>query len=281
VKKFIAFIRPTLRYWMQTEVHVYCFSVAANVILSLFPFLIVMSSICRYVFHWKAASDAIFVALEDYFPGTIADFIQRNLTVNRLEWVSLLLLLFTANGVFEPLEVALNSIWGIRKNRSFVRNQMVSYGLIFACGTLALISTILTALNEQFVRGITSEAIAGFVTAAVFKMAAIPLAILALFLIYWLLPNGKIPRDRILIAAVVIGLLLEILKYLELLAWPWLFLKLRHEYGPFRISVAIIFFSFFGSMLVLAGAEWAARPTCAAMGTSPDESYTSGMINLR
>ena len=42
----------TFRYWMQTEVHVYAFSVAANVLLSFFPFLIVM-------LHHRVASAAV------------------------------------------------------------------------------------------------------------------------------------------------------------------------------------------------------------------------------
>jgi len=53
--------------------------------------------------------------------------------------VSILLLLFTANGIFEPLEVALNRAWNT-VNRSYLKNQIVSLGLIFACGTLAMIS---------------------------------------------------------------------------------------------------------------------------------------------
>ena len=56
--------------------------------------------------------------------------------------------MFTANGIFEPLEVALNRVWGIPENRSFVRNQLVSLALIFACGGLALASLMLTALNH-------------------------------------------------------------------------------------------------------------------------------------
>ena len=32
---------------MEVNVHVYAFSIAANVLLSFFPFLVVMSSICR------------------------------------------------------------------------------------------------------------------------------------------------------------------------------------------------------------------------------------------
>jgi hypothetical protein len=39
--------------------------------------------------------------------------------------------------------------------------------------------------------------------------------------------------------------------------------KLDKEYGPFVYSVSIILWSFLGSMIVLAGAEWSARPVSA------------------
>src|SRR5947207_6902542 len=130
----------TFRYWMQTEVHVYAFSVAANVLLSFFPFLIVMLSFSRRVFGERAAVDAIDLALRDYFPDSLGQFLHRNLpNTGPVAAVSIVLLLFTANGIFEPLEVALNRIWGISKNRSFFRNQIVSLGLIFSCGVLALV----------------------------------------------------------------------------------------------------------------------------------------------
>ena len=40
-----------LRYMSQTEVHTYAFSVAANAILSLFPFIVMMFTMARVVFH--------------------------------------------------------------------------------------------------------------------------------------------------------------------------------------------------------------------------------------
>src|ERR1700751_1009557 len=100
---------PTIRYLSQTEVHVYALSIAASVLLSFFPFLIVMLTLVRDVFHFPAAERALVLALGDYFPGDLGGFIIRNLTkVNhgRYQLTSLLLLLFTANGIFEPLEVA-------------------------------------------------------------------------------------------------------------------------------------------------------------------------------
>ena len=260
-------LRPTLVYWMETEVHVYGFSIAANVLLSFFPFLIVIFSLCRYVLGWHTGLHAIDLALNDYFPGQLGeregffDFIHRNLLATAgsrrtLQMVSLLLLLFTANGIFEPLEVALNRVWGISKNRSFVRNQIVSLGLIVACGTLALASAVLTGMNVKLLGG---SWFARHLTMVFFKMAAVPMTMLMLFLVYWLLPNARIAPRRVLPAAVIVGVALEALKYINLLTWPLWREKLKAEYGPFVYSVTIILWSFLGAMVVLAGAEWAAR----------------------
>jgi membrane protein len=59
--------------------------------------------------------------------------------------------------------------------------------------------------------------------------------------------------------AILVGLAIELLKYLNLLIWPLLKDKLQREYGPFYISVTIVLFSFIVSMIVLVGAEWGAR----------------------
>ena len=48
-----------VRYMAQTEVHTYAFSVAANTILSLFPFIVMMFTIARLVFHSPAMESAI------------------------------------------------------------------------------------------------------------------------------------------------------------------------------------------------------------------------------
>jgi len=259
----------TFRYWMQTEVHVYAFSVAANVLLSFFPFLIVMLSLSRRVFGQQAAVGVIDLALRDYFPDALGQFLQRNLPqTGSVELVSILLLLFTANGIFEPLEVGLNRVWGIPKNRSFFRNQIVSLGLIFICGGLALGSMLLTALNQQSLRvnvypNSWIQNLAGgsaaWVSLLFFKLAAIPLAVLVLFLVYRYLPNGPTPLNRVLPAAIFVGLLMEVLKYINTLVWPGFQRKLAREYGVFQYSVTLIFLGFLASMLVLGGAEWAAR----------------------
>ena len=60
-------------------------------------------------------------------------------------------------------------------------------------------------------------------------------------------------------AAIGVGLLLEVLKYVSGPGVAVVRPKLQREYGVFRYSVTLIFLRFFLRMLVLAGAEWAAR----------------------
>lgn len=258
MRRVVKALAPTFRYWMQTEVHVFAFSVAANVLLSFFPFLIVMGSISRRMFSLDTTRASIDTAMNEFFPGALSDFVSRNLFPSaHIELFSLVLLLFTANGIFEPLEVALNHVWGVRKNRNYFHNQAVSFALIFACGALAALSVLLTGLNH-----ITAQSVMGFgnwIPALVFKLAAVPVTIVVLFLIYYFVPNFRPPRNRVIAAAVIIGVLMEGLKYLSKLVWPWMFRKISNEYGVFKYSVTLIILGFCFSMLALAGAEWAAR----------------------
>jgi membrane protein len=255
--------RSSVLYLSQTEVHVYALSIGASVLLSFFPFLIVMLAIVRNVFHFPAAEKALVLALRDYFPGDLGGFIVRNLTkVNhgRFQLTSVLLLLLTANGIFEPLEVALNRAWGVKKNRSYIGNQILSLALILVCGGLTLGSVLLTAVDTQYVASLAEgRAFPAWMSLAVFKAGAIPFTIVALFLVYWLLPNRRVPPRRVLPVAVLVGLALEVLKYLFLFAWPWLDKKFQNEYGPFNYSVSIVIFSVLTALVVLAGAEWSAR----------------------
>jgi uncharacterized BrkB/YihY/UPF0761 family membrane protein len=246
---------------MQTEVHVYALAVAASLLLSFYPFLNVMLSFCRDVLRWPAAVDAIYLALNDYLPGDLGAFLKRNLPLRGpFQPVAMLLLLVTANGVFEPLEVALNRAWGVTRNRSYLRNQLVSLGMIFLCGGLALLSLVLTGMNSRWAHTLAAPSTQKelWINLLVFKLAAVPIGIVVLFLIYWILPYRRIPAARVAPVAIIAGLVLEAMKYVFLLIWPILGVKLDREYGVFRNSATILIWGFASSLIVLAAAHWAA-----------------------
>ena len=249
---------------MRTDVHTFAFSVAANSILSFFPFVVLMMTLIRRVFHSRVMYDVVLELLRDYLPAG-QEFVIRNLNsmVNsrqRVQVVSLVILLVTSSGVFLPLEVALNRIWRFESNRSYLGNQMISLGLAFACGVLALVSIALTAGPVAFMEFILRGYGTGFVRVVGFlimKVFAIAASIAIFFLIYWLLPNGKVPARAVLPAAIIMGLLSEALKYAYILALPWL--NFQEVYGPFALSVSMMFWAFLSGLLLLAGANLSAE----------------------
>jgi membrane protein len=253
-----------LKYLLHTEVHTFAFSVAANAILSFFPFMLLLMTIIRDVFHSRVMYDIVVQLLRDYLPAG-QDFVIRNLNAlvgarQRAQFFSLVILLITSTGIFMPLEVALNRIWGFQENRSYLGNQLISLGLAFACGVLALLSVALTAGNLALMEA-SMHGHGVFVTRVLEFLAMKAFAILAsiaiFFLIYWLLPNGKVRPLSVLPAAIIMGLLSEVLKYAYILALPRL--NFQEVYGPFSLSVSMMFWAFLTGMLLLTGAHLSAR----------------------
>ncbi len=257
-------LRSTVRYMLRTEVHTFAFSVAANSILSFFPFLLLLMTLIRYVFHSRVMYSVVESLLRDYVP-TGQDFVIRNLNAmveahHRAQIFSLVMLLITSTGIFLPLEVALNRVWGFRQNRSYLGNQLISLGLVFACGSLALLSVGLTAGNVAIVKSALHGYGAWYVALVQFatmKTFAILASIAIFFLVYWLLPNGKVSAKGVLPTAVLMGLLSEALKYVYIFALPRL--NFAEVYGPFAISVSLMFWAFLSGMLLLTGAHLSAR----------------------
>jgi len=255
----------TLRYLATTEVHTYAFSVAANFILAFFPFIVLLMTLTQHVLHSPNMTNVVKQLLRDFLPAG-QDFIVRNMDaiVNARSSVrafSLVILLFTSSGVFLPLEVALNRVWGYKNNRSYLGNQFVSMWLACIVGLLALISVAATAgvqmpLYSMFSgSGNIAVRTASFVVMKCFALVA---STGLFFFVYWLLPNGPISPRSVLPAAVTVGVVWELGKYLYIWMLPWL--DFKEVYGPFSISVSLMFWAYLSGMLLLAGAHLSAGP---------------------
>jgi YihY family inner membrane protein len=253
-----------LKYLGKTEVHTYAFSVAANTILSLFPFIVLLLTLSYRVFHSTAMASMVGEMMRSFLPAD-GDFVMRNMVVlvhphKGTQIFSVVMLLVTSTGVFLPLEVALNDVWGVKKNRNYLQNQVVSLGLAAAVGALAITSVALTAGQRQMTTwiffGHTNNMFFNIVGIVVLKFFAVLSGILLFFLIYWILPYRKIPARAVLPTAVVIGLVWEAAKYIYIALLPWL--DFKAVYGAFSISVTLMIWAFFSGLILLAGAHFSA-----------------------
>ena len=265
-------LRSIAAYLMRTDVHTFAFSVAANAILSFFPFLVLLLTLTRQVFHSRAMYEVVLQLLRSYLPAG-QDFVVRNLvalvTAHRgVKIFSVLMLLFSSTGVFLPLEVALNHVWGFTANRKYLANLAISLLLALCCGVLALVSVALAVRNQSGLAhlfGSKANFLVQISGLLVMKLSAFAASVAIFFLIFWLLPNGKVPAKSVLPGALLTGLIWDLSKYLYILALPWL--DFQQVYGPFALSVTLMFWAFLSGMLLLGGAQYSAlRAQRASLG---------------
>ena len=256
---------PSMRYLSATEVHAYAFSIAANVYLSFFPFTLLLLTVCRRWLHWDSAYRVILELLRIHLPAG-ADSIIRNLSQlaqarSRLQLISVVVLFFTSSGVFLPLEVALNRVWGIPRNRSFLKNQAMSFFLAVTTGLLAFLSILLSTATQwvlTFTLGwIPSRALVAAVTRGAMETLSVPFAVATCFVIYFFLPNGPVPVIRVLPAAIIAGVLTEVGKFIYILTLP--LFRFREVYGPFAVSATLLFWAYVAALILLFGAHLCAR----------------------
>ncbi len=124
-----------------------------------------------------------------YFLPSNQDFIMRNMELlahphKGAQIYSVVMLLISCTGVFLPLEVALNGVWGVRKNRSYLWNQAVSIGLAIGVGVLAMTSVAMTAGQKMLLTliffGHTDNIVFSFLEGSMMKLRGIIAGILNL-----------------------------------------------------------------------------------------------------
>ena len=260
-------VRALVHYLMQTEVHTYAFSVAACSLLSLFPFIVVMYTLAGHVFHssemWQVIGDMI----RFFLPTTHSDqeFIVKNMGLvasghHQIPLISMVTLFISCTGIFLPLEVALNQVWGVTKSRSYLMNQAVSIGLALLMISFATSVAVLGATQHSIIgfifMGHTDNLLFRVITVSLLEVTTAIASIAMFFFTYWLLPNYKIPARAVLPTAIITGLVWESCKFLYVAALPHL--DLRAAYGPFETSVGLMMWAYVSGLLLLGGAHYSA-----------------------
>jgi membrane protein len=250
-----------LTYLLDSEVHTYAFSVAANAIISFIPFIVLLYTLSRAVFHSEMMVRVVGEMVHYFLPSN-QDWVAASLAAaasrQGVQWLSLVMILISCTGIFLPLEVALNQAWGVTKSRNYVLNQLVAFGLAILMVALAMISILLSTWQRQILGFIFFHHTDNFVFNGVSYLwlaASTGVAsILFFFSIYWLLPNRRIPAKHVLRTSVVTGVIWLLAKNVFVAVLPHLDLKAL--YGPFYVSVGLLFWAYVSGLILFAGAQF-------------------------
>jgi len=262
-----------LGFLLDSEVHTFAFSVAANAILSFIPFIVMLYTIADGVFHSRQMSDAIGDLIKYLLPSN-QDWIALNLALaaashKGVRILSLVMILVSCTGIFLPLEVALNRSWGVTKSRNYLMNQLIALGLAIWMVILGMGSVMLNAGERTIVTAIffghTDNIAFRFISESWLAISTGVASILLFFAIYWLLPNRKLPPRPVLRVSIVVGLLWVAAKYLFVALLPRL--DLRALYGPFFVSVGLLLWAYVSGLLLFAGAQFSAMRHKSRLGS--------------
>jgi YihY family inner membrane protein len=266
-----------VQYLLDSEVHTFAFSVAANAILSFIPFVVLLYTIAHSIFHSSQMTEVISDFIKYLFPSN-QDWVVTNITMiiphRGVPVLSLVMILISCTGIFLPLEVALNRSWGVAKSRNYLWNQLLALGLAVWMVILGMICILLNAgersiLTAMFFGHVDNFAFR-FLSISWLAISAAVASILFFFSIYWLLPNRKLPPRPVLRVSIVTGLLWVGAKYLFVALLPRL--DLRALYGPFSVSVGLLLWAYVSGLLLFAGAQFSAmRHNSRFKGPEPSD----------
>ena len=234
--------------------------------LSLAPLLIIVLGIAGFVFGREAATGQLVAEMRIFFGHQRAQIFQDIIaSANRpasglvSTIVGTIVLLFGASGVFSALQDGLNTVWNVQRKGEgglvgVIKDQFLSFAMVFGIGFLLLvslvISALLSALGDNLFGGVTAPAIA--VEIGNFILSFLFLTIL-FALMYKVLPDVEIAWNDVWIGAVITALLFSLGKLgLGIYLGRSTFAS---AYGAAGSFVVILVWIYYSAQIVFFGAE--------------------------
>ncbi len=244
-------MRLALGLLLSREVMVLTNAIAFNFLLCLFPLLLVLLAAAQRLAPAGVAASALRALLVELIPfgdETLAVSLRVMTRLARgLELLSLALIVWGSSGIFMPVEMALDRVWGGgRQARVFWRSRLLALLLTVTLGALALVSVALTVAARGFGREWP------LTTAFAVKAAALLLTWSLFLVVYRLAPSARVELRMAAAAAAWAAALWEASKYV--FVWNLGRMQLATLYGPLAFAVSLVLWAYVSSLVLVFGA---------------------------
>ncbi|HEX6982915.1 MAG TPA: YihY/virulence factor BrkB family protein [Balneolaceae bacterium] len=237
-------------------------------IFSLPGLFVIVINLAGYFYGTEALTNQVSAQIADVI-GTeeaqqIEGIIANAYTGGGLTWssiISIATLIFGATGVFYQVQQDLNRIWKVQPSPdrmilNFLRERLISFGMILAIGFLLLVSLIISSLISSFSNwlsinffGLIDELLK--LVDIVISLGVITLLFAAIFKI---LPDAKIRWGDVWIGAFITSILFVIAKFL--LGLYFGYSDPGSIYGAAGSIILIMLWTTYSGIILLFGAEF-------------------------
>jgi membrane protein len=268
VSEIVDLLKQTFAEWNADQAPRLAAALAYYTAFALAPLLVIVIAIVGVIFSREAAQTQILHQIESSLGAGATELVSGLIESSTQPQagilsalISIITLLLGAIGAFTQLQGALDIIWNVDSAKretnmfTFLKDNLLSFGMILVIGFLLLVSLVLsvliTALNT-FVAGVLpgTEFVLNFVN----FFGSIAIITLLFALIFKFLPHTFIQWRSVWVGAVVTALLFVIGK--QLLGLYLGRTSTTSAYGATGSLVVILLWVYYSAQIILFGAEF-------------------------
>jgi membrane protein len=234
-------------------------AISYYLLLSLFPLLLAAISILSFLSRDPDIEAKVTQTIAEIMPVS-GEFVsatikQVSLGAGAAGAIATLGLIWTGMAVFNAIRKSLNTAWGIKTPRPFLRERLIEFLMMVGFGALIIISVgLTTAFN--IVRGADINifgrqlADVGFIWQALIVLASTLMVFIAFLFLYKFIPNTNVRWRHVWLGALVAAILFEIVK--DVFVWfVGHFATYNLVYGTAGTIVALLVWSYLSAVIML------------------------------
>ena len=252
---------PAIYELTSTETYVNASAIAFNIMLSFFSFVVLVGSFLLNIVHSQRSYETFYRLMRSLMPKESGMLFESLDQVTRgpggkATLFSFGLMIFSASGVFQPLEAALNRAWKF-KERGLVKQYATYLLLVLICSIVILMPVALGSGYDFVLEALFGAHGRDVAFKFLGPILASPFIVLLFFVIYYFVPHGKVPLNQVVFTAVATAVLWMLATFAFWLALP--LFDFSGSYKQLSSLMALVTWVFISSFILILGADLSAR----------------------
>ena len=243
-------------------------ALAYYTVFSIGPLLIVIVFLCSFFFGKDAVQGNIYMQIQGFVGHDAALQLQdilKNATIigkgKIAAIIGVVTLLIGATGMFTEMQDSINIIWKIKtKPQSaiwlYIKNRLLSFGVIGALGFLLLVSLIISGLIEALSQRLQTQFPSTTITFFYILNLVINFAVIAILfsVVFRVLPDAHIKWKDVMAGSVATAFLFMLGKFA--ISFYIMRAKIGSTYGTAGSLVILLVWVYYSSVILYFGAEF-------------------------
>jgi membrane protein len=258
IKLIVATIKQAVNEFLADNCTHLSAAISYYILLSLFPLALAAVTILGYFSRSANISARVTQAISDVLPGA-GQVLSATIQGVSQDWgaagaIATVGLLWSGMGFFGAVRKSLNTAWGIKQPRTFLRERLMEFLMMLGLGALLIISIGITASFQV----IQTENISvfghvlsnGMFWDAMVILTSIVITFVVFLLLYKFVPNTRVRWRHVWVGALAAAVLVEIAK--NVLIWfVGHFATYSLVYGSLSTIIALMVSSYIFAIILL------------------------------